>query len=155
MGHSQSTKIVIIKICFTIQRQFGRCQKFQRFCEFMLYSLSKSILENIGWKNTWNIFLLPLSQLSIAILLNKPLMLTAAKSNLTILMKPCRQKQSWENIWMRNVIQNITNNSPSKIFCKLNLNDKVSLKSIHRSRRQFLEELLWNNGLTSCHFLVI
>ena len=45
-----------------------------------------------------------------------PLMLTAAKSSLTILMIICRQKQSQENIWSRNVNQNITNNSPSNIL---------------------------------------
>ena len=44
-------------------------------------------------------------------------MLTAANlSSLTILMKSCRQKQSWENIWRSNVVQSITNDSPSNIF---------------------------------------
>ena len=47
--------------------------------------------------------------------LNPP-MLTATKSNLTIMMKTYRQKQSWKNIWKGNVIQNITNNSPSIIL---------------------------------------
>ena len=42
-----------------------------------------------------------------------PSMLTAAKNSLTIVMQSCRQKQNWETIWRRNVIQNFTNNSPS------------------------------------------
>ena len=48
--------------------------------------------------------------------LSNPLMLTAAKSSLTILMIICRQKQSQENIWSSIVNQNITNNSPSNIL---------------------------------------
>ena len=43
-------------------------------------------------------------------------MCTAAKSSLTILMTCFREKQCWGNIWRENVIQNITNNSPSNIL---------------------------------------
>ena len=45
-----------------------------------------------------------------------PLILRAAKNNLTILMKSCRLKCSWGNIWRRNVVQHFVNNSPSNIL---------------------------------------
>ena len=45
-----------------------------------------------------------------------PLIPTVAKSSLTILMQSCKQKTSWRNISKRNVIQNITNNSPSNVL---------------------------------------
>ena len=65
-----------------------------------------------------------------------PLMLTAAKSSRTNLVKSLRQKHFWENIWRRNTILNITNNFPSNI-----LQNHSQLKSYYqkyqRSRRQF------------------
>ena len=45
-----------------------------------------------------------------------PLMLTEAKTSLTILMKSFRLKHKWQNIWRRNVDKNITYNSPSNIL---------------------------------------
>ena len=45
-----------------------------------------------------------------------PLMLTAAKISLTILMKSFRLKHNWQNSWRRKVDHNITNNSPSNIL---------------------------------------
>ena len=45
-----------------------------------------------------------------------PLMLTAAKTSLTILMKSFFLKHDWQNIWRRNADQNITNNFPSNIY---------------------------------------
>ena len=53
---------------------------------------------------------------SISIVHLDPLMLIAAKSRLTILMIFYRHKQSQENIWRRNVVQNITYNSPATIL---------------------------------------
>ena len=44
-----------------------------------------------------------------------PLMLTAAKTSLTILMKSFFLKHDWQNTWRRNADQNITNNFPSNI----------------------------------------
>ena len=44
-----------------------------------------------------------------------PLILTAAKSILTLLMKSFRQRQTLANIWRRNVNKNTSNNSPSNI----------------------------------------
>ena len=42
-------------------------------------------------------------------------MLTAAKSSLAILIKSCRQKQRWKNIWKGNVFKNLSNNTHWKI----------------------------------------
>ena len=75
-----------------------------------------------------------------------PLMLTAAKYSLTILMKSSREKLSYENIWRRNVHENTTNNSPSNIF-KNHSQFLTYCQKYHRSRRQFLDELLSINGL--------
>ena len=41
------------------------------------------------------------------------IILAPGKSRLTILKKSCRQKHNRRNISRRNVIQNVTNNSPS------------------------------------------
>ena len=46
---------------------------------------------------------------------SSPSMLTVAKSSLTILTKSLKRRHDWENIWRRNVYQNITNNS--HMFC--------------------------------------
>ena len=53
-----------------------------------------------------------------------PLMLLAAKSSLTILMRSCREMHSWKDIWWRNVNQNLSNKL-HQIFCKNILNSLV------------------------------
>ena len=68
------------------------------------------------------------------------LMLTAAKTSLTILMKSFRLKQNWQSFLRRNVHQNIINNSPSNIL-KNYSQFKSYRQKYRRSRRQFLEEL--------------
>ena len=78
----------------------------------------------------------------------KPLMLTATKTSQTFLMKSCRQKQMQENIWWRNFIQDIINNSPSNILWNY-IQFKSYHQKYHRSRRKLLEELLSINGLSS------
>ena len=55
------------------------------------------------------------------------------------MMISCRQKQSHENIWWRNVNQNITYNCPSNIMNNCSQFQSYCQK-YHRSRRQFLEE---------------
>ena len=69
-----------------------------------------------------------------------------SQNRLTILMKPFKLNHSWENIWRRNVNQNITYNSPSNILQDLLQFQSYSQK-YYRSRRQFLKEILSINGL--------
>ena len=66
-----------------------------------------------------------------------PLILRAAKSSMTILMKSCRQKHTYENIWWRNVQQDITNNSPTNIL-RNHPQFQSYCQKYHRSRRQFM-----------------
>ena len=61
-------------------------------------------------------------------------------------MKPFKRNHGWENIWRRNVNQNITYNSPSNILQDL-LQFKSYGQNYYRSRRQFPEDLLSINGL--------
>ena len=75
-----------------------------------------------------------------------PLMLTAAKTSLTILKKSFRFKHNWQNIWRRNVDQNITNNSPSNILWN-NSQFKSYCQKYNCSRRQYSKEGLSINGL--------
>ena len=67
-----------------------------------------------------------------------PLTLIAVKSSLTILSKSFKRKQNLENIWWRNVNQNITNNSPSNIL-RNHSHFQNHHQKYHRSRRQNLE----------------
>ena len=84
--------------------------------------------------------------LSVSVTFNR-LMLIAAKSSLTILMKSRKQRHSLEKVWWRSVNQNITTNSPSNIMW--NLSHFLSYcQKYCRSRREFLVELLSVNGLT-------
>ena len=64
----------------------------------------------------------------------KPFMLTASKRSFTVLMKSCRQKQSYREIFGEMLIRTIPK-TVLQIFCKI-------IQNYHRSRRQFLEELV-------------
>ena len=77
-----------------------------------------------------------LRQLDTPDLLFNPLILTAPKSSLAILMIFCRQKQIQENIWWGNVNQNITYNSPSNILVSHSQFQSYCEK-YHRSKRKF------------------
>ena len=43
-------------------------------------------------------------------------LIPTAKKKTVILKKSCKQKHSLEDIWRKNIIQNIANNSPSNIL---------------------------------------
>ena len=76
-----------------------------------------NVMYDLLVNNSW---LIPIAFWEILLLVFEtylnPLMLTAAKNSLTILMQSCRQKQMWKTIWRRNVVQNFTNYSPSNIL---------------------------------------
>ena len=69
-------------------------------------------------------------------------MLTTANSSLTFFMDVYKQNMNWENNWRRNVIQNITNHSPSKYLQSDFWFQSYSQKH-YRSRRQYLEKHYW------------
>ena len=75
-----------------------------------------------------------------------PLMLTAAKTSLTMLRKSFRLKHNWQNITRGNVDEHITNNSPSNILYNHSQFKSYRQKYL-QSRRQFLEEIFGINGL--------
>ena len=80
---------------------------------------------------------------------------TVAKSSLTILMESSRQQHSLTNISRRNVIRNITDNSPSNIL-KNHCQFHSYCQKYHRSRRQLPEQLLSTSGLNiRCESLAI
>ena len=73
-----------------------------------------------------------------------PLMLTAAKRSMTILMKSVKRMFYWVNVWRGNAYQN--NQLSLKYFVKSLLTPKWLSKA---PRRQFLEELWSINGLST------
>ena len=73
------------------------------------------MLKNNEIKN-WVILWILSEAYNVLVCFFNPLMLTVAKNSLTISMIFCRQKQSQENIWLKNINQNITYNSPSNIL---------------------------------------
>ena len=79
----------------------------------LTYNLIVVLIERGGTSERWSFEQVSLCWWTSSL---NPSTLTVVKSNLTILMKSCNQKHSWERNWRRTVNQKTTKNSPSNIL---------------------------------------
>ena len=75
---------------------------------------------------------------------------TAAKTSPKILDDISQALNTIDKIFEREMLITILPTTFFEMFCKIILNSKVIVKKYHRSRRQFLDELLSIDGLTCC-----
>ena len=94
------------------------------------------------WVSVWQWVIKSFQKENSKVRIINPLTLSAAKSSLTILSKSFKWKQSLENIWRRNIYQNILN------ICIINSHFQSYHKKYRRSIQKYLEKHVSSNGLT-------